>query len=157
MFSNMLGKMGISTNDKEKMHNELVERISRMNLTDMRSYINNRIPDLPVSADGLQEVLKRLLEVDEKSQKRYIDIEDMDSKIRKGLDLILSILANKKLSIEAIEVAIELFEVSKEMIIKYDIDNKQIYYSKIRESLNKAIEDMNKKSEIQRKMSVIGS
>ncbi|MCK9491558.1 MAG: hypothetical protein M0Q24_05670 [Sulfurimonas sp.] len=157
MFSNMLGKIGISKNDKEKKHNELVERISKMNLTDMRSYINNRISDLPVSADGLEEVLKRLLEVDEKTQKRYIDIEDMDSKIRKGLDLIINILANRKLSIEAIEAAIELFEVSKEMIEKYDTDNKQIYLSKIRESLNKAIENMNKKSEIQRKMGVIGS
>jgi len=153
----MLGKIGISKNDKEKKHNELVERISKMNLTDMRSYINNRISDLPVSADGLEEVLKRLLEVDEKTQKRYIDIEDMDSKIRKGLDLIINILANRKLSIEAIEAAIELFEVSKEMIEKYDTDNKQIYLSKIRESLNKAIENMNKKSEIQRKMGVIGS
>ncbi|MDY0232764.1 MAG: hypothetical protein RBS11_01910 [Sulfurimonas sp.] len=157
MFSNMLGKIGISTNDKEKMHNELVERISRMNLTDMRSYINNRISDLPVSEDGLKEILKRLLEVDEKTDKRYIDIEDMDSKIRKGLDLIINILANKKITIEAIEVAIELFEASKEIIEKYDNDNKQIYHSKIRDSLNKAIETMNMKSEIQRKMGVIGS
>jgi hypothetical protein len=153
----MLGKIGISTNDKEKMHNELVERISRMNLTDMRSYINNRISDLPVSEDGLKEILKRLLEVDEKTDKRYIDIEDMDSKIRKGLDLIINILANKKITIEAIEVAIELFEASKEIIEKYDNDNKQIYHSKIRDSLNKAIETMNMKSEIQRKMGVIGS
>ncbi len=157
MFSNMLGKIGISTNDEEKMHNELVERISRMNLTDMRSYINNRISDLPVSEDGLKEILKRLLEVDEKTDKRYIDIEDMDSKIRKGLDLIINILANKKITIEAIEVAIELFEASKEIIEKYDNDNKQIYHSKIRDSLNKAIETMNMKSEIQRKMGVIGS
>ncbi|MDD2449038.1 MAG: hypothetical protein PHG10_05180 [Sulfurimonas sp.] len=157
MFSNMLGKIGISTNDEEKMHNELVERISKMNLTDMRSYINNRISDLPVSEDGLKEVLKRLLEVDEKTDKRYIDIEDMDSKIRKGLDLIINILANKKITIEAIEVAIELFEASKEIIEKYDNDNKQIYHSKIRDSLNKAIETMNMKSEIQRKMGVIGS
>ncbi|MDD3835048.1 MAG: hypothetical protein PHS42_06200 [Sulfurimonas sp.] len=153
----MLGKIGISTNDEEKMHNELVERISKMNLTDMRSYINNRISDLPVSEDGLKEVLKRLLEVDEKTDKRYIDIEDMDSKIRKGLDLIINILANKKITIEAIEVAIELFEASKEIIEKYDNDNKQIYHSKIRDSLNKAIETMNMKSEIQRKMGVIGS
>jgi len=153
----MLDKIGISTNDKEKMHNELAERISKMNLTDMRSYTNNRIPDLPVSKEGLVEVLKRLLEVDDKTHKRYIGIEDMDSKIRKGLDLIVNILANRKLSIEAIEVAIELYEVSKEMIKKYDTDNKQIYISKIKKSLNKAIEYMNKRSEIQRKMGVIGS
>jgi len=153
----MLGKIGISTNDKEKIHNELVERISKMNLTDMRSYTNNRIPDLPVSEDGLIEILKRLLEVDEKTHKRYVDIEDMDSKIRKGLDLIINILTNKKLSVEAIEAAIELFEASKEMIEKYDTENKQIYHSKIREALNKAIETINMKSEIQRKMGVIGS
>ncbi len=157
MFSKMLGKIGLSTNDKEKKHKELVERISKMNLTDMRTYTNNRIPDLPVSEAGIEEILKKLLEVDEKTQKRYLDIEDMDSKIRKGLDLIVNILTNKKLSIEAIELAIELFEVSKEMIEKYDLDNKQIYISKIRESLSKSIETMSKKSEIKRKMGVIGS
>lgn len=157
MFSNMMEKIGISANSKERAHKKLVERVSMMNLTDMRTYINNRIPDLQVSKEGLVEILKRLLEVDENTNKRYIDIEDMDSKIRKGLDLILNILASKKISIEAIEVAIELFEVSKEMIEKYDTDNKQIYYSKIRDSLNNAIEGINKKSEIRRKMGVIGS
>ena len=157
MFSGVLGKMGISTSNKERMHNELVERISKMNLTDMKSYTNNNITDLPVSTESLVEVLRRLLAVDEKTDKRYLDIEDMDSKIKKGLDLIISILANKKLSIEAIEVAVELYEVSKEMIKKYDTDNKQIYLSKISESINKAIENMNKKTDIQRKMGIIGS
>lgn len=155
MFSNMLGKMGISSSDKEKEHKELIERISNMNLTDMRSYINNKIPDLQVSEEGLVEILNKLLKVDDKTDKRYVDIEDMDSKIRKGLDLIVNILTNKKLSIEAIEVAIALYDASKEMIEKYDTDNKQIYMSKIREALNKAIENMALKSEIQRKMKVI--
>lgn len=157
MFSNILNKIGISVDDKEKNHKELVERISKMNLTDMRTYINNKIPDLHVSEDGLVVVLKRLYEVDEKTQKRYLDIEDMDSKKRKGLDSIVNVLTNKKLSIDAIEVAIELLDVSKEMIEKYDKENKQIYYSKIKESINQAIENMSKKSEIRRKMGVIGT
>lgn len=96
MFSKMLGKIKNSSSDENREHRELVDKISKMNLTDMRTYINNRIPDLPVSEDGLSEILYRLLKVDEKTSKRYIEIDDMDSKIKKGLELVLSILSNKK-------------------------------------------------------------
>jgi len=148
MFSNIFEK---------KKSRDLVDRISRMNLSDMRVYINNRIPDFPVEEEGLIEILHKLLEVDEKTSKRYIEIGDMDSKIKKGFDLVISILTNKKVSVTIIELVNDFFEKSKDIIEKYDKENKQIYFSKFKDAIDLAIENMNARSEFQKKMGVIGS
>jgi hypothetical protein len=154
MFSKMLGKMKSSSSDNQE-NRELVDRISKMNLTDMRAYINNRVPDFPVDEEGLSEILHKLLEVDEKTSKRYIDIDDMDSKIKKGFDLILVILKNKKITVTTIELVNEYLELSRDMVQKYDKDNKQIYCTKFKDSIALAVDNMNAKSELQRKMDVI--
>jgi hypothetical protein len=150
----MLGKMKSSSSDNQE-NRELVDRISKMNLTDMRAYINNRVPDFPVDEEGLSEILHKLLEVDEKTSKRYIDIDDMDSKIKKGFDLILVILKNKKITVTTIELVNEYLELSRDMVQKYDKDNKQIYCTKFKDSIALAVDNMNAKSELQRKMDVI--
>lgn len=155
MFSKILGKMNSSLSDNQE-NRELIDRVSKMNLTDMRTYINNRIADYPVDEEGLIEVLHKLLKVDEKTSKRYIDIDDMDSKIKKGFDLVLSILTNKKISVTAIELVNEFSEKSKDIIEKYDKENKQIYYTRFKDSIDLAINNMNIKNELQRKMNVIG-
>ncbi|NOR57656.1 MAG: hypothetical protein GQ474_03950 [Sulfurimonas sp.] len=155
MFSKMLGKMKSSSSDNQE-NRELIDRISKMNLTDMRAYINNRVPDFPVDEEGLSEVLHKLLEVDEKTSKRYIDIDDMDSKIKKGFDLILVILKNKKITVTTIELVNEYLELSRDIVQKYDKDNKQIYCTKFKDSIALAVDNMNAKSELQRKMGVIG-
>ncbi|WP_415397117.1 hypothetical protein [Sulfurimonas sp. CS5] len=154
MFSKILGKMNNSISDNQE-NRELIDRVSKMNLTDMRTYINNRIADYPVDEEGLIEVLHKLLKVDEKTSKRYIDIGDMDSKIKKGFDLVLSILTNKKISVTAIELVNEFSEKSKDIIEKYDKENKQIYYTRFKDSIELAINNMNIKNELQRKMDVI--
>ena len=59
MFSKILGKIKSSSADENQEHQELVARIFKMNLTDMRSYINNQIPDFHVNEDGLIAVLHK--------------------------------------------------------------------------------------------------
>ncbi|WP_294963785.1 hypothetical protein [Sulfurimonas sp.] len=157
MFSKMLGKMKESSSDNDQINKELVEKIANMNLTDMRNYVNDRIAKFPVSEDGLSEIMYKLLEVNDKTSKRYINIDDMDSKIKKGFDLILKILINKKITVTTIELVSKYLEESKNIILKYDKDNKQIYGSKFIDSIAIAIENMNKRSELQRKMDIIGS
>lgn len=156
MFSNMLGKMKGSSSDENQENKELINRISKMNLTDMRAYINNRIPDFSVDEDGLNEILHKLLEVNEKTSKRYIEIDDMDSKIKKGFDLVLSILTNKKVTVTTIELVNEFLDKSKDIVQKYDKENKQIYYTKFKDAMELAIKYMNAKAELQRKMGIIG-
>jgi len=156
MFSNMLGKIKNFSSDENQEKKDLTDKISKMNLTDMRAYINNRIPDFSVDEDGLNEVLHKLLEVNEKTSKRYIEIDDMDSKIKKGFDLVLSILTNKKVTVTTIELVNEFLDKSKDIVQKYDRENKQIYYSKFKDAMELAIKYMNAKAELQRKMDVIG-
>ena len=156
MFSKMLGKLKDSSSDEDRQRRDLVEKISKMNLTDMRAYINNRVPNFQVDEDGLIEVLNRLLEVDEKTSKRYINMDDNDSKIKKAFDLVLNILTNKKITVTAIELVNEFLENSKDIIHKYDKENKQIYFSKFNDAIESAVNNMNARSELQRKMDVIG-
>ena len=156
MFSKILGKSNDSSSDENHENKVLIARIAKMNLTEMKQYISNRIPDLPVNEQGLIEIMNKLLEVNKKTSQRYVNIDDMDSKIKKGFDLILSLLTNKKITVTAIELVNEFLEKSKDIVEKYDKDNKQIYYSKFRDSITLAIDNMNKVSEFQRKSNLIG-
>ena len=157
MLSKILAKTKDASAEKSKEHKELVAKISKMNLTDMRAYINNRILDNLVSEEGLNEILHKLLKVDEKTSKRYIDGGDMDSKIKKSFDLILNILKSKKINVTAIELVNEFLEVSKDIVQNYDNKHKQIYDTKFRNAIILAIDNINKKVELKRKMDVVGS
>ena len=116
MFSNFINKIKTGIDDKKADRRDMVAKISKMNLTDMRAYINNRALNFPVNEDGLNEILYRLLKEDEDTSKRYIEIDDMDSKIKKGFDLVLSILVNKKIGVATIELANTFLEVYAEII-----------------------------------------
>ena len=152
MFSKIFG----NTKDNSHMdNNKQKEFISKMTLTDMKSYINDRIEDYPVEEDGLTEILNKLLKVDEKTSKRYINIDDMDSKIKKGFDLVLNILSNKKITVDSIELASQFAELSKPIIDKYDKDHKEIYSTRFTDSITLAIQKMNLRSELEKKMNFI--
>ncbi len=139
MFSKLLGKK-----DSKNIDNKvLADRIEAMNLTELRSYINNKIADFKIDEDGLNEVMKKMLKLNEKTSKRYIEIDDMDSKIKKGFDLVLSVMSNKKITIQTIELTTQFLELYKDIIEKYDKENKQIYLDKFKKSLNTAIEIVN--------------
>ncbi len=64
-------------------------------------------------------------------------------------------MTNKKISVTAIELVNEFSEKSKDIIEKYDKENKQIYYTRFKDSIELAINNMNIKNELQRKMDVI--
>lgn len=152
MFGKILGKIKGDTEDDNQ---GLVAKISKMNLTEMRSYINNKIPDLPVDEDGLNEVLSKLVKLDDKTSKRYIEIDDMDSKKKKGFELILSILTNKKITITTIELVSEFLEMNRDIIEKYDQDLRQIYDSKFKDALALAVASIDAQIELKRKMDLL--
>jgi len=152
MFSNILSK------DKNRStSNELVQKISKMNLPEMRSYVNNKAFNLELCEDGLVEVLKKLTTLNEESEKRYIQIDDMDSKIKKGFDLLITISSSKKISVEAVELIQEFITVYQEIIEKFDRDNKQIYASKLNDALAAGVEGVNRRSEVERKLNILGN
>lgn len=157
MFGNILGREKDELPTGDSTHNELTAKISKMNLPEMRAYVNNRAFEFEICEDGLVEVLKKLTTLNEDTEQRYIAIDDMDSKIKKGFDLIITISESKKITVVAVELIQEFIDVYVDIIEKFDTDNKQIYSSKLHDALNKAVNNVNSISEMNQKMKVLGS
>ena len=154
MFGNILGKKEDAPEQNEKAL--ITQRVSSMNLTEMRSYVNNKIDEFKITEDGLIEVLKKLTTPDEKSSKMYVKLDDMDSKKKKAFDLLLIIAKNRHISLEVIEQMQVFIEVYDELIKKYDIDYKDIYSSRFKDSVELAIDNVSKQAEFHRKRDVLG-
>lgn len=157
MFSKLLGKKNSEEQAENKESAELAEKISKMNLTDMKSYVKNKIPNLEVTEEGLIEVMNRLITPDKNTSKRYIEADDMDSKIRNGFELVLTISDNRKMTIETIELMQKFIEVYHDIILKYDTDNKQIYGSRLKDAVNKAVINVGQMIELTEKAKILGS
>jgi ribonuclease HII len=157
MFSNILGNKDSKSEQESKENDDLIHKISTMNLTDMRLYVNNKMNNHNSNEEGLVEIMKRLTTKNEDTSKRYIEIDDMESKIKKAFELVLIVANHKKISVPAVELIQKFIELYGDVIQKYDIENKQIYGSKLKDSLSKAISTINLISEFQKKMGVLGN
>ena len=154
----MLGKFlgrNKKQSPKEEKNKELIEKIEKMNLTDMRLYVNNQLNDFAVCEDGLIEVMKRLVKVDENTKKRYLSKDDMDTKIKKAFDLVIVIGANKKVSIKVTGLMQEFLKVYSKIILDYDTKHKQIYSTKLKNCIEKSIMTIGNVTEIQRRIGVL--
>ena len=154
MFGNILGKKkdNIETNE----NTDIALKISKMNLTEMRSYVNNKLGDFETTQAGLIEVMKKLTTPNEKTSKTYLQIDDMDSKKKKGFDLVIMIANSMHISVEVVELLQEFIAVYNDLIAKYDTDYKEIYASRFSDALVQSIANVNKHSELQRKSNVLG-
>ena len=154
MFNKLLGK---KTESSDQSYNELEHKISKMDLSDMRYYVNNKLTDFQLCNKGLIEVMKRLILINEKTSKRFIEIDAMDSKIKKAFDLVILVAKSKKITVIAIELIQEFINLYADVIEKFDTDNKQTYDSKLKRSLNDAILMIGSMSDIKEKMDYIES
>ncbi len=154
MFGNILGKK--KDNIETDENTEIALKISKMNLTEMRGYVNNRLNDFEITQEGLIEVMKKLTAPNEKTSKTYLQMDDMDSKKKKGFDLVIMISNSKYISAEAVELLQEFIAVYNDLILKYDMDYKEIYASRFSDALVQSIDNVNKYSELQRKSNVLG-
>ena len=154
MFGNILGRTKEeSTQDNESL--EIESRVSKMNLTDMRAYIKDNIKDFYSCEDGLVAVMNKLLTKNEDSSKCYIEIDDMDSKKKKGFDLVISISEHKRVTVRAIEQIQEFIEFYKDVIEKFDTDNKQIYASKLKSAVETGIHTIEMMTEVNKKAKIL--
>lgn len=155
MFGNILG----NSKDKELENDNslMINKVAKMNLTEMRSFVNNKVIDLGVSQEGLVEVMKRLTVINKTSSKYYIVTDDMDSKKKKGFELVLLVAKNIHMSADIVEQLQEFIVVYEELIHKYDTENKDIYISRFNDAISLAINNVNKQSELGRKANVLGS
>ncbi len=155
MFGKILGKKKEETQE-DSSHQIIVEKIAKMNISDMRFYVNNKLSDFEVCEDGLNEVMRRLNSQDA-DEKRFIEMDAMDSKKKKAFDLVILISKNKKVTIVVTELMQEFMENYKDILTKFDKDNKQIYTSLLKDALTAAITTISTMAEINRKTTVLGS
>lgn len=148
MFSRILGKK----ESKDPSDSDLETKISKMNLTEMRSYVNNKAE---VSEQGLIEILKRLVRRDSNTSKRYVELDDMDVKIKKAFDLIITIAQHKKITVVAIELIVEFIKLYEDVIEKFDAENRQIYKGKLKEALDIALKNMDGISKLKKKLGLL--
>ena len=139
MFSKLLNRI---LGSKSKKNKKLEEKISKMDLRQMRLYVNGKLSKYKVDEFGLNEIVEKLTKLNKETSKYFIETTDMDSKKKKALNLIILILANKKTSISVIENIHLFLEVYEEIIKKYDKDNKQIYEKRIKDLISLAIKRM---------------
>jgi len=154
MFSKLLGK---KTSTSDQSSNEIEQRVAKMDLNDMRNYVNNKLSDFQICDDGLIEVMKRLILKNEKTSHRFIEIDAMDTKVKKAFDLVVLVAKSKKITVVAVELIREFIDLYDDIIEKFDTDNKQIYNSKLKTSLNEAILTIKSKSDIKEKMDYLDS
>jgi hypothetical protein len=155
MLKNILGKKSSKENSGDKAHKELIEKIAKMNLTEMRAYVRDSITALPVTEDGLNEVLRKLIDVDAVTKKRYINPDDDDSKKKKAFDIIILAVSSKKITMKTIELIQQFLEVYNDIIDEYDKTHKDIYKSRITNALSQGILIIDELTKIKRKMRIL--
>lgn len=137
---------------KDSKTKELQEKIAKMNLTEMRSFVNKKDE---ITQQGLLEVIQRLLTQHGDSSKRFLEVDDADVKIKKAFDLVIMIAKSKKITIETVEMISNFIELYADLIEKYDKQNKDIYKNKLKDALALALANMEKITELKRKSAVI--
>ena len=155
MFGNILGRKQEEISEEDKANAAVVDRISKMNLTDMRAYVRNGMSGFESCEDGLVAVMSRLLTKNEDTLKRYIEIDDMDSKVKKGFELVLSVAEHKKVTVTSVEQIQEFITLYDDIILKFDTANKQIYSSRLNDALDKSLKTIETMAEINRKAEVL--
>jgi len=156
MFGNILGRKKEDISKEDKANSEIESKILKMNLTDMRAYVKNNMGDFESCEDGLISVMARLNTLNEETSKRYIELDDMDSKKKKGFDLVIVIAGHKKMTVTALEMIQKFIELYEDIIDKYDHDNKQIYKSKLNTALENAMKTIVAMNEVNEKAKVLG-
>lgn len=154
MFSKILGKGKTDVNG-DREHQDIILKVSKMHLSDMRSYVNNKTSGLEICENGLLEVMKRLISTDAKNN-RFIESDAMDSKIKKAFELVIIIAKHKKITVTVAELIQEFIKTYNDLIVKYDQKNKQIYASKLKDALSVSIENLGKMTQENKKSKVLG-
>jgi hypothetical protein len=155
MFENIVNMLKNSDSSSDKKKLEMIDKISKMNLTDMRAYMKSGMQGFEPSEDGVIEILKRLTTVNGETSERYLEADDMDSKIKNCFELILVIASDIRVTIDAIELIQEFINMYADIITDYDTKNKQIYGLKLKNSIKNAIQIVNTKTDFSRKENVL--
>ncbi len=156
MFSKILGKKQETTSQEDQEKAQLLDKISKMNLTEMKSYVNNRIESFPLNEDGLLGVMQKLVTPDANTKALYIQESDMDSKKKKAFDLVLIIAKSKKITFKIVDEIQNFMQKYESIIQEYDREYKEIYASRLSDAIALSLENIGMMSELKAKMDILG-
>lgn len=145
-----------STIDSLESHNKhILERIAKMNLVDMRSYVKGSIKDLELNDFGLIEIMRRLTTKDHENSQYYLHSDDMDSKKKKAFELFLLVAKSKKVTIETVALLQEFVKLYEEIICDYDHEYKDIYKSRFDDAIAFALVTIESRAALKNKMNLL--
>jgi hypothetical protein len=148
MFKKILGKKKEISSEEDTLYKELVEKILKMNLTEMRSYVNNKLTSLPLCDDGLSAVVEKLI--------TYLQEDDMDTKKRKAFELLLLISKSQKITFKTVDLIQKFVQDNMKLIQNYDNEHKEIYLSRFYDSIELALKNINTRTTLKAKMDILG-
>ena len=153
MLSKIFGRKSAKEGASEAFE-ELQERISKMNLTDLSLYVKGRLDGVELNEEGLIMVLERLLsKVDGK--RYFLDESDDDSKLKKGFDLVLLCAKNRAVTLKAMELIAQFANHYHHLIHEYDKRHKDIYEDRLKKALDQSSEIIEAKVALQNKMNIL--
>lgn len=139
MLRKILGKKSKNGTQEEVVNPQIVEKIAKMNLSDMRIYVNNGLKDFEICIDGLNEVMKKLTTPINEKGEYYIRKDDMDSKKKKAFELVLLVASSKRISVDSLALIESFTKIYEELINDYDKQYKDIYRSRFKKALETAL------------------
>jgi len=154
MFSKILGRK--KGNKEQGEDSVLVERVSKMTLSEMKLYVNDKIKDLLLSEDGLREIMMKLTAKDENGH-CYVKMDDMAVKKKKAFDLVILLAKSKKVTVESIELVQKFVDIHQDIIAAYDKEFKEIYNSRFRDAISAGLATLETLSCLQTKMNTLSN
>jgi len=152
MFDKILGT---KKHDESINTSEIEYKLSKMNLTEMRTYLKNHIVNFEISEEGVICVMQRLNSFNS-SKNRFVESDAMDSKKKKLFELVLVVATHKKVSAKSVELIQSFIDIYMDIITDYDKRNKQIYTSRLNDALSVSVNMVNHLSTLKRKTNILG-
>ena len=152
MFKKLLGK---SKKKSENSVKEFQEYLSKIGLSDMRILLLGQVEKFSVDENMIVEILKKITHEDEKTNKRFLESNDSDAKLKKAFDTVITAAGSKKVSVEAIELIQKFMIMYKDLIESFDTRNKQIYMHKLTKATELSINTVEQLTAYMNKMAVI--
>ena len=152
MFKKLLGK---SENKSENSEKGFQEYLSKIGISDMRTLLLGQVEKFPVDENMIIEILKKITHEDEKTNKRFLENNDTDIKLKKAFDTVITAASSKKVTVEAIELMQKFVLMYKDLIESFDTRNKQIYMHKLTKATELSINTVEQLTAYMNKMAVI--
>ena len=128
---------------------KFIELVKQWNLTELSLFVKGKNTKFPSNETNLNEAIQSLL------ANHKVNLGDNDIKIKKCLDVLITISIHKKNTISSMHKLIQLIESNVNIINQYDQEHKQIYLYNLENNINNALDRMEQLRVIEEKNSLL--